>query len=158
MRKENAFLFSLLPRARSPSYIPFSRCLSNVCHVCQRLSGLGPRYFFNHYPRYWIPPSVSITQSVATTLSYPQFHSNSALWDVFIVSLKWPMMQQIRVPRWPVVVNNSVNRHRSTAFISIELEIPAITLRTSTFDPHVSLEWDSERWIRLQFVKCTVLE
>ena len=38
MRKENAFLFSLLPRARSRSYIPFSRCLSNVCHVCQRLS------------------------------------------------------------------------------------------------------------------------
>ena len=33
--------------------------------------GLGPRYFFNHNPGYWIPSSVSITQGLATTLSYP---------------------------------------------------------------------------------------
>ena len=60
------------------------------------LLGLGPRYFFNHYPGHWIPHSASITQMLATTLSYPQFHS-----------LTWPMMPQIRVPGWPVVVNNS---------------------------------------------------
>ena len=67
------------------------------------------------------------------------------------------MMMQIIVPRWPVVVNNSLNRHWSIAFVSIELEIPAITL-TITYDPHDSLEWDFERSIRLQLVKNTVLK
>ena len=34
--------------------------------------GLGPRYFFNHYPGHWLPSSVSITQGVTTTaLPYP---------------------------------------------------------------------------------------
>ena len=78
---------------------------------------------------------------------------------VFTVPLKWPMMQQSRVvPRWPVVVNSSLNRHWSTALISIELEIPPVTLSTTSIDPHVSMEWDSERWVRLQFVKRTILE
>ena len=122
------------------------------------LLGLGPRHFFNHYPGHRIPPSVSITQRYTTTLSYPQFHSDRPLWVVFTVPLKWPMMMQIRVPRWPVVVNSSLNRHWSIAFVSIELEIPAITLRTSTLDPHDSLEWDFERSIRLQLVKSTVLK
>ena len=34
------------------------------------LLGLGPRYFY-HYPGHWLPSCVSITQGVATTLSYP---------------------------------------------------------------------------------------
>ena len=50
------------------------------------------------------------------------------------------MMIQIRVPRWPDVVYSSLNRHWSTALISIELEIPAIALITITLDPHVALE------------------
>ena len=120
------------------------------------LLGLGPRHFFNHYPGHRIPPCVSITQRYTTTLSYPQFHSDRPLWDVFTVPLKWPMMIQIRVPRWPVVVNNTLNRHWSIAFVSIELEIPPITL--TTYDPHDSLEWDFERSIRLQLVKSTVLK
>ena len=45
------------------------------------------------------------------------------------------MMQEIRVPRWPVAVNNSLNRHWSTAFISIELEIPPVTLNTTLMLP-----------------------
>ena len=35
------------------------------------LLGLGPRHFFYHYPGHRNPPSVSITQGVAATLSYP---------------------------------------------------------------------------------------
>ena len=53
--------------------------------------------------------------------------------------------------------NNSLNRHWSTAFISIEFEIPPVT-SVVKFDFCVAMEWDSERWIRLQFVKRTVLE
>ena len=110
------------------------------------LLGLGPRYFFYHYPGHWIPTSVSITQGDATALSYPQFHSNRSLWNVFTVPLKWPMTMQTRVPRWPVVINNSLNRHWSTAFVSIELEIPPVTLNI-TIDINASLEWDSERCV-----------
>ena len=120
------------------------------------LLGLGPRYFFYHYPGHWIQTRVSITQDVATALSYPQFHSNRSLWNVFTVPLKWPMMIQIMVPRWPVVVNSGVNRHWSTAFVSIELEIPPITLMIA-INPHVTLEWGFKHCIRFQLVKNTVL-
>ena len=67
------------------------------------------------------------------------------------------MMQQFRVSRWPVVVNNSLNRHWSPAFVAIKLKIPAITLRV-TLDPHVSLKLDFKRSIRLQLVKSTFLK
>ena len=43
-----------------------------------------------------------------------------------------------------VIVNNSLNRHWSIAFVSVELEIPPIT-RPMTYNPHVSLEGDFER-------------
>ena len=48
-------------------------------------------------------------------------------------------MQQIRVPRWPDVVNSSLNCHWSTAFISIKLEIPPIKVNI-TIDP--MLPWN----------------
>ena len=114
--------------------------------VWAELLGLGPRYFFSYYPGHWIPPSVSITQGVGITLTYPQFHSNRPLWNVFTVSLKWPMMQLIiiGVTGRPAIVDNCLNRHWSTTFVSIELEIPPVTPRI-TIDPQVSLKWDFER-------------
>ena len=68
------------------------------------------------------------------------------------------MMQLIiiDVTRRPVIVNTSLNRHWSTAFVSIELEIPPITLSIA-INPHVTLERDFERCVRFQLVKSTVL-
>ena len=40
--------------------------------------------------------------------------------------------------------NDSLNRHWSTVFVSIKLEIPPVTLIIRTPDPHVSLEGDAE--------------
>ena len=113
------------------------------------LLGLGRRYFFYHYPGHWLPSGVSITQ--AKPLHCPTHNSTlTAPCGMFSqVPLEWPMMMQIRVPWWPVVVNNSLNRHWSTAFVSIKFETPPITLRI-TMNPHASVKWDLQRCIRLQ--------
>ena len=67
------------------------------------------------------------------------------------------MMQLISCsPRWPPVIYNSVNRHWSIAFISVELEIPPIT-SIGSFRSKISLEWDFECCIWRQLVKSTVL-
>ena len=120
--------------------------------------GLGSRHFLYHYPRYWLPSSVSITQCMTTeTLSYPYLHSNPALWNVFTVSLEWIVMKQVRTPRWPVVVHSSLNCHWSTAFISIKLEEPPVAFSWSAMDSHISLEWDFKSCIRLQLVEWAIL-
>ena len=120
--------------------------------------GLGSRHFFYHYPRYWFPSSVSVTQCITTeTLSYPYLHGNPALWNVFTVSLKWSVMKQIRTPRWPIVQHNSLNCHWSTAFISIKLEEPPVAFSWSAFDSHISLEWDFNSCLRLHLVEWTIL-
>ena len=67
------------------------------------------------------------------------------------------MMKEIGISRRPVVVHGSLNRHWSTAFVTIELEKPAITLITCIPDSHISLERDFEWWGWLQLVKRTVL-
>ena len=67
------------------------------------------------------------------------------------------MMQLISCsPWWPPVIYNSVNRHWSIAFISLELEIPPIT-SIGSFRSKISLEWDFECCIWRQLVKSTVL-
>ena len=67
------------------------------------------------------------------------------------------MMQLISCsPWWPPVIYNSVNRHWSIAFISVELEIPPIT-SIGSFRSKISLEWDFEGCIWRQLVKGTVL-
>ena len=118
---------------------------------------LGSRHFLYHYARYWVPSSVSITQWITGTLSYPQLHSNPALWNVFTVSLKWSVMKQLRILGWPTVVHNSFNCHWSTAFISIKLEEPTVAFSWSTLYSCISLEWDFNSCIRLQLVEWAIL-
>ena len=119
--------------------------------------GLGSIHFLYHYPRYWWPSSVSITQCINGTLSYPQLHSNPTLWNVCTVSLKWSVIMQIRIPRWPIFEHNSLNCHWSTAFISIKLEEPPVASIWSAPHSCISLEWDFNSCIRLQLFEWAIL-
>ena len=68
------------------------------------------------------------------------------------------MEEQSGVPGGPVVANDSINRRWSTTFVIIELEIPTVTLHTTTIDSHRSLKRDLECCIREQLVKRAILE
>ena len=57
----------------------------------------------------------------------------------------------------PVTVHTSLDRHWSTAFISIEFEVQSNTLRI-TMHSHISLIGDFKSCIGLQFVEAAILK
>ena len=117
---------------------------------------LGPGHLLYHDPGHWVPARVSVTLSLSGTRSYPEFHGDRATCKVLTVALKRAVVKKIWVPGWPVVINHSFYCHGSAALVSIELEIPAITLVVSN-DPHISLEGHLQCCVVLQFVEGAIL-
>ena len=70
------------------------------------------------------------------------------------------MMKQIGIPSrwWPAIVHNSFDCHWSTAFVTIKLEEPPVTLGRSALDSHIPLERYFDGCIRVQLVERAVLD
>ena len=123
-----------------------------------RRGSLGPGHLLYHDPGHWVPAGVGAAQSFTNARAYPEFHVVRATWQVLTVALERAVVEELRVPGGPVVVDDRFYCHGAAALVSVELEIPAVTLGTSSINSHVPLEGHLQCRVAFQLVEGTFLK
>ena len=123
-----------------------------------RRGSLGPGHLLYHDPGHWVPAGFGVGRSITTARAYPEFHVDRATWQIFTVALERAVVEEVRAPGWPVVVDDRFYCHGAAALVSVELEIPAVTLGTTSINSHVPLEGHLQCRVAFQLVEGTFLK
>ena len=119
---------------------------------------LGPGHLLYHYPGHWPIIGVGVALSITTARAYPEFHVDHAAWQVLTVALERTVVVEVRVSGWPVVQYDTFYCHGAAALVSVELEIPAVTVGTTSTHSHDSLEGHLQCRVVFELVEGTFLK
>ena len=106
---------------------------------------LWRRYFFHVDPRYWVPPCIGISGSIAGTITDPESHAHDALVDLLTDALYLTYSVQIFLGVVSTVhVDDSINGCWGWALCATEREIPPAAALITIVDTKSPIEKDSQ--------------